>query len=76
MAATQEDVQDWIDTAKLHNKRTKSKRERITHIISVCDRFNYEDYPVYVKVKDDLEEKKAYFDGKRMQTINEVIEIV
>lgn len=66
MAASPEDVKRWIKTAKEHG---------FTHIISVCDTFDWDDYPVYVLPGDDLEKKKAKYDGVNMQKINEVIEI-
>jgi hypothetical protein len=46
-----------------------------THIISVCDTFSYEDYPVYVMPSEDLQEKRKLYDGINMQRINLVIEI-
>ena len=64
MAATREDIDRWINHAK---------EIGATHIISVCDTFDWEDYPVYVMPKDDLKEKKKLYDGIDMQSINEVI---
>lgn len=61
---------------------TKLERERwieigkkmgATHIISVCDTFDYDDYPVYIMPEDSLEEKKKQYDGINMQRINEII---
>jgi hypothetical protein len=43
------------------------------YLISVCDTFDYDDYPVYVMPNDNLEEKKSEFDGVNMQRINEVV---
>lgn len=64
MAATREDIDRWILTAR----QLKAK-----HVISVCDTFDYDDYPVYVMPDEDLEERKKKFDGVNMQKINEVI---
>lgn len=66
MAATREDVDEWIKEAK--DKKAK-------YIISVCDTFSYDDYPVFVMENEDLEEKKKEYAGVNMQKINEVIEI-
>ena len=66
MAATKQDFDRWIETAK---------EMGATHVISVCDTFDYDDYPVYVMEGDNLEEKKAEYNGRNMQRINEVIEI-
>ena len=66
MAATRADVDWWIKTAK----KKKSK-----YIISVCDTFDWSDYPVYVSKDENLEKIKAKYDGIDMQKINEVIEL-
>jgi hypothetical protein len=66
MAATREDIDRWIATAKQLGAK---------YIISVCDTFDYDDYPVYVMPEDNLEEKKKLYDGHNMQKINEVITI-
>lgn len=66
MAATRQDVDRWIKSAKDMGA---------THIISVCDTFDYDDYPVYVMPSDNLEEKKSEYSGKNMQRINEVITV-
>lgn len=66
MAASREDVDRWIEEAK---------KKGATHIISVCDTFDWDDYPVYVMPGDDLEKKKAKYSSENMQRINEVITI-
>lgn len=63
MAATREDVDRWISTAKKMGAR---------YIISVCDTFDYDDYPVYVMPGESLEKRKQEYTGN-MQRINEVI---
>jgi hypothetical protein len=54
----------WLRTAK---------EQGATHIIVVCDTFDYEDYPVYVLPHQSLEDRKVAFDGCNMQKIMEVI---
>jgi hypothetical protein len=66
MAATIEDVNRWIVTAK---------KQGAKYIISVCDTWDYDDYPVYVMPKDDLNEIKKKYSGVDMQRINEIIEL-
>ncbi len=66
MAATHEDVKRWIKNAK---------ELKATHLISVCDTFDWSDYPVLVMPGEDLEEEKARYDGVNMQKINEVVRI-
>jgi len=66
MQTTREDRDRWIATG----------RERgATHIIVACDTFEYDDYPVYVMPGEDLEEKKAKYNGVNMQMIMEVIDL-
>lgn len=67
MAASKEDVDRWIETAK---------KQKCQFIISVCDMFDWDDYPVYCKDKNDLIITHNRFDGVNMQKINEIIQIV
>lgn len=66
MAATLEDVNRWIETGK---------KEGATHLISVCDTFDWEDYPVYVMPHEDVVERTAYYRAYSMQKVNEVIKL-
>lgn len=66
MAASYEDVERWKETAR---------EKGATHIISVCDTFDYDDYPVYVMPNEDVNERAAKYNGANMQRINEIIEI-
>jgi len=64
MTASRKDIDRWIKEAT---------EKGATHIISVCDTFDYDDYPVYVMPGENLAEIRAEYEGKEMQTINEVI---
>jgi hypothetical protein len=45
-----------------------------SHVIIVCDEFSWENYPVYVHSKEELEEKlREYSPYKNMQKVMEVI---
>ena len=66
MAATLEEVENW-------EKRGREMGAK--YIISVCDSFDYTDYPVFCMTEKELEEKKPQYDGVNMQRINEVIEL-
>lgn len=65
MAATRGDVDMWIKTARINGNE---------FIISVCDTFDYDDYPIYCS-KKNLKEKYKEVDGKDMQIINEIIRV-
>lgn len=66
MAATRQDVDMWIKRAIKKN---------CEFIISVCDTYDYDDYPVYIKDEAELIEKYEEFNGVNMQKINEIIKI-
>lgn len=66
MAANYQDVVRWKETAKEFGYK---------YIISVCDTFDWDDYPVYCKDSVELESKRKQYDGVDMQRINEIIEI-
>jgi hypothetical protein len=65
MAATREDVNQWIITAK--------KRD-CKYIMSICDTFDHGDYPIYCKTVKEVKENYPVYNNK-MQRINEVIRI-
>lgn len=63
MGTTTEDLQRWID----------NRPEGTHHMIVVCDTFDYEDYPVYVKGDEDVRERaKHYNNPDQMSRIMEV----
>lgn len=64
MGATEEELEQW---------KQEGRRKGATHIISVCDLFEYEDYPVYILPGDNIEDVKQNYDYVNMQKINEVI---
>ena len=63
MAATREDIVRWL---------TRGKKERATHMIVVCDTYDWEDYPVYVSRNEKVREVYREYNGKSMQTVMEV----
>lgn len=66
MAATKQDVDRWI---------AKAKKIGATHIISMCDSYDYSDYPVYVMPGEDLKKVWEQCNSKSMQFSNEIITI-
>lgn len=64
MAASYEDVRRWVYGG---NNGTNS------HLIVVCDKWDWEDYPVYVKNGEDIKKYiSEYQDAQRMSGINEI----
>jgi len=66
MAATRQDVDRWIATAK---------RDGYKYIVSVCDTWDYDDYPVRCRNEEELSEAIIKYNGQNMQHINEIIKI-
>jgi len=64
MAASHKDIRDWLE-------REKDNKD-ITHMIVVCDTFEYDDYPVYVKKNENVRKKFSQYNGKNMQKVMEV----
>lgn len=48
MAATKDDIRQWLQSGKAQNA---------THVIVVCDTFDYEDYPVFVSPNENAQSK-------------------
>lgn len=65
MTATRDDVNRWIELAKKNNHK---------YIISVCDTWDYDDYPVFFDDVKTLEENYSKY-TINMQKINEIIRI-
>ena len=63
MAATKQDIEEWFK---------QGVREKATHMIVVCDTFDWDDYPVYVKKGDDVRTEQAKRNGANMQQVMEV----
>lgn len=66
MKTTIEEIKEWIK---------RGKKEKATHLIVVCDTFEYEDYPVYVYEKDDYNEIRNKYDGNNMQRIMQIYDL-
>lgn len=59
---TKADIKSWLEKAP----------KRATHMIVVCDTFDWDDYPVYVKKDENVYDIKAKYDGVNMQRVMEV----
>lgn len=66
MATTVGDLKLWFDAGLDEGAR---------YMIIVCDTFDHDDYPIYVRLDDDFYEKYDGHDGKNMQRIMEVYDL-
>jgi len=64
MGTTKANIRGWIEDAQ-------GERD-ISHVIIVCDTFDWEDYPVRVKIGQDVREKMKEYNHTNMQKIMEV----
>lgn len=65
MATQKSDIQEWLE---------RGKEEGATHLIVVCDTFDWEDYPVFVSPHENVHEKEEHYNGN-MQRVMEVYKI-
>ena len=63
MAATREDIERWFNEGVTQNA---------THMVIVCDTYDWEDYPFYVKEGQNVKEVVDDFAKKGMNKIMEV----
>lgn len=64
MAATKQDISSWLD---------RGVKEGATHMIVVCDTYDYDDYPKYVSGSADFVHRKvAEVNAQSMQRVMEV----
>ena len=66
MAASRVDINRWFD---------EGISEGATHMIVVCDTWDYEDYPVFVKPGEDARVVAAQNNGVNMQRVMEVYDL-
>jgi hypothetical protein len=62
---TKAEISSWFD-------RGLDSEDKPTHMLVVCDTFDYEDYPVYVKPEQDAKSVYDAFNKKNMQKVMEV----
>lgn len=55
MAATKEDIRRWLQ---------RGITEGATHVVVVCDTFDWDDYPVYVTPEQKIQEVIARYGGR------------
>jgi len=65
MAVSKSEIRDWLTNKNL-------KPENATHMIVVCDTFDYDDYPVYVVKGESVKAKEDTHNNKNMQKVVEI----
>jgi hypothetical protein len=60
------EISDWV---------VNGKRDKHTHLLVVCDTFDWEDYPVYADGDEDCKAKYKHYNGNDMQRVMEVYDL-
>ena len=63
MTATIQDIKYWIETAK---------EKGATHLIVAVDRYDFENYPVYVSEKEDAHDEYVRIMKLKMHGVDEI----
>lgn len=63
MTASLSDIKGWLKQAK---------DKGATHLIVAVDRFDYDNYPVYVSSKEKVEEEFTRITNSSMQDVDEI----
>ena len=63
MAATRTDIKHWFG---------QGVKQKATHMVVVCDTFDFEDYPIFVMPGEDVHEIAEKHDGPNMTKLMEV----
>ena len=64
MAATKGEISRWLDT--LYSD------ESLTHMVVVCDTFDWSDFPVFVSKDQNVHEVVAFHAAHEMEKVTEV----
>lgn len=64
MAASKSDIREWLNRPHIGK----------TYMIVVCDTFDFEDYPVFVGVDEDIEDVIRRY-SQNMQKVMEVYDL-
>ncbi len=63
MGTTRNDIRNWL---------SQRQNKDITHMLVVCDTFDWTDYPVYVSRNENVSEVYDDYHGPNMQKVMEV----
>lgn len=63
---TKNEIWEWLK---------RGQEAGATHMLVVCDTYDYEDYPVYVNPKENVKDKYKEFQGVNMQRVMEVYDL-
>lgn len=69
---TQQEIRQWLNRDLESYLGGGITQKDITHMIVVCDTFDWSDYPVYVTKDENVREVYDKYNHKNMQKVMEV----
>ncbi len=63
MGTSRKEIEEWFEYGV---------EQGSTHLIVVCDTYDHDDYPVFVKPGEDVRKVSDQYNGKDMQRVMEV----
>lgn len=66
MGTSVDDIRGWFESGV---------KESATHMLVVCDTYDWEDYPVYVEIGENVQSVYDAHNGKNMQKVMEVYKL-
>lgn len=66
MATTKQELEQWFK---------RGLEQGATHMVVVCDTYDWEDYPVFVKPDEDARTIAGQYASKNMQKVMEVYDL-
>lgn len=64
MSTTAQELRAWVEKG--------AEMKDVTHVLIVCDTYDYEDYPVYVRKGEDVQARAKENNGPNMTRLMEV----
>lgn len=66
MPTTQNDIREWLDRAEPNH----------THMMVVCDQFDYEDFPVFITATEtEARRRVSEYNGRDMTRVMEIYDL-
>ena len=66
MVTTKEDIRGWLE---------RGKEKNATHVVVMCDSFDYQDYPVFIESHENIHTRLQELAKGEMQRIMEVYKL-
>lgn len=75
MTTTRADISRWFDEAATRNAEAVKGRDSYTHMIVVCDEFDWSDFPVFVGVSENVRDVEKSWNDKDLSHVMEIYDL-